>query len=100
MTYVITMFLLVLLAHMANIRFLRDKDNALLTNFRVLRDQVEDYGEEVRYVIVPGIKQAKGLGRKVHKISAFGEEFVDRMPRLVWYTAAYGTLFTLVGGML
>ena len=69
----------------------------MLTNLRKVDAQVEDYSVEVKYVIVPGIKNAKGFSRTVHKISAFGEEFVDKMPRLIWYTILYGTVFTIIG---
>ena len=96
-TYTITMFVLALLAQMSMMMRLRQYDNALLTNLRKVQAQMEDYEEEIKYVILPGIKQARGLGRQLHKISAFGEEFVDRMPRLVWYTALYGTAFNLIG---
>ena len=95
--YVITMFVLALLAQMSMMKRLRQYDNALLTNLRKVQTQMVDYEEEIKYVIVPGIKRARGLGRKLHKISAFGEEFVDKMPRLIWYTALYGTAFNLIG---
>ena len=95
-----TMFVLVLLAQMTKMRVLRKHDNALLTNLRKVKGQMDDYGEEIKYVIVPGIKNAKGLGRKLHKISAFGEEFVDKMPRLAWYTILYGTVFNLIGALI
>lgn len=100
MIYAITMLVLVLMAQFSMMRRLRPYDNALLTNLRKVQQQLCDYEDEVKHVIIPGIKQARGLGRKIHKISAFGEEFVDKMPRLVWYTALYGTLFTLIGAQL
>ena len=98
--YMITFVVLTLLAQMSMMRRLRQYDNALLTNLRKVEGQIDDYMDEITYVIVPGIKKARGLGRKIHKISAFGEEFVDRMPRLIWYTALYGTLFTFIGEMV
>lgn len=98
--YTITLIVLTLISQMSMMRRLRQYDNALLTNLRKMQAQMEDYEEEIKYVIVPGIKQARGLGRKLHKISAFGEEFVDRMPRLVWYTALYGTSFNLIGAVI
>ena len=99
-TYMMTMFVLALLAQTSMMSRLRQYDNALLTNLRKVQAQMVEYEEEIQYVILPGIKQARGLGRKLHKISAFGEEFVDKMPRLVWYTALYGTAFNLIGAGL
>ena len=97
MTYLLTFIGLVFLAQIAASNVLKKYDNGVLTNLRKVDAQVEDYSVEVKYDIVPGIKKAKGLSRKVHKISAFGEEFVDKMPRLIWYTVLYGTLFTIIG---
>jgi hypothetical protein len=97
MTYLLTFIGLVFLSQIAASNVLQKYDNGVLTNLRKVDAQVEDYSVEVKYVIVPGIKNAKGLSRKVHKISAFGEEFVDKMPRLIWYTILYGTIFTIIG---
>lgn len=98
--FAVTMVAWVLMAQASSIKALSQYDNGLLTNLRKVKGQMDDYGEEIKYVIVPGIKNAKGLGRKVHKISAFGEEFVDKMPRLVWYTFLYGTVFNLIGALI
>ncbi len=97
MIFIGTFAVLCLFALIAGSNVMRRQDNALLTNFRRVHDEMEDYGTEIKYVIVPGIKNAKGFSRKVHKISAFGEEFVDKMPRLIWYTTLYGTVFTIIG---
>ena len=97
MTYLLTFIGLMFLALIAASNVMSKYDNALLTNLRRVHYDMENYGEEIKYVIVPGIKKAKGLSRKVHKLSAFGEEFVDKMPRLIWYTTLYGTVFTIIG---
>ena len=64
-------------------------------NVSRLKEQWEDYKTEVKYVIIPGIKNAKSVAKRkgrnvalytLHKVSAFGEEFIDKQPRLMWYT--------------
>lgn len=84
-------------------------------NGKALKEQWEDYKTEIKYVIIPGIKNAKSVAKRkgrnpilytLHKTSAFGEEFIDKQPRLMWYTfpvwgglAGFG-IYTLVTNYL
>ena len=60
------------------------KMSKIQTNMRVVAEQWEDYVEEVKYVIIPGIKNASWKD-KPHKMFAFIEEFFDKNPRIVSY---------------
>lgn len=65
-------------------------------NLVVVASQWDDYIAEINTVIKPGIEEASGIGDKLHKVSAYGEEFFDKMPRLCWYTSLYGSVVNMV----
>jgi hypothetical protein len=59
-----------------------------------IAEELAAYRKEVKEVIKPGIQNssavAKEKGRnafmyKLHKYSAYGEEFFDKCPRICWY---------------
>ena len=54
------------------------------TNLRVCSDQWALYRQEVKFVILPGIRHAP-LHRKPHKAFAFVEEWFDKCPRINAY---------------
>jgi hypothetical protein len=72
--------------------------NGMAKNLEVIKDQWDDYKTEVKNVIIPGIKEAAWL-RKPHKLSAFGEEWFDKMPRLNWYLTFVG-ICVLIGWLV
>lgn len=59
--------------------------NKIQRNIEVVQGEIEAYKVEVLTVIIPGIKQAKGIRETLHKCQAFIEEWFDKMPRLNSY---------------
>ena len=71
-------------------------------NFEVLIEEREAYREEVKRIIKPGIKNADEVARakgknkylyRLHKLSAYGEEWFDKRPRTMWYYVCLKTVF-------
>jgi len=60
--------------------------NGLRKNIEVCREQWGDYQVELKTIVYPGIRNARGLPETVHKTSAIGEEFFDKCPRIAWYS--------------
>jgi len=60
--------------------------NGLRKNIEVCREQWGDYQVELKTIVYPGIRNARGLSETVHKASAIGEEFFDKCPRIAWYS--------------
>lgn len=65
-----------------------------MKDLSVLREQWQDYTREVRLNVIPGLREAikefhptefRSYWEVLHKASAFGEEWFDKMPRLCWY---------------
>lgn len=54
-------------------------------NKHVMLTQLADYFRELELHVFPGIKNASGPVRKVHKYSAILEEAFDKMPRFFFY---------------
>lgn len=69
---------------MSFIDWVKDIPDSLKTNLDVVRDQWGLYRQEVRHVILPGIRRAPWY-RKPHKASAFIEEWFDKCPRINAY---------------
>ena len=59
--------------------------DGMAKNLQVIKEQWNDYMVEVEEVIKPGVEDAEGIGEKLHKLSAYGEEWFDKMPRINWY---------------
>ena len=82
--------------------WLKKLRNELGGNFDAIAEQWAAYQHEIETVIKPGIKNsdevadAKGRNRtlyKLHKYSAYGEEFFDINSRIVWYWFCFKTAF-------
>lgn len=69
--------------------------DGMAKNLEVIKDQWDDYKAEVENVIIPGIKDAP-WHRKPHKVTAFGEEWFDKMPRLNWYLVCVAVVVGIV----
>lgn len=70
----------------------RKNRDGMAKNLQEIWLQLTDYQNEISKVIIPGIKKADNPIEFVHKLSAFGEEWFDCMPRVSWYALLYGTI--------
>jgi len=74
--------------------------DGMAKNWEVVKQELSDYRVNIA-IVMDKVKQAKGIGRKLHHLSGLGPDIHRLMPRTLWYGGwVLSLILALVAGWI